>query len=291
MAKKGFGLQTIPAEDETDLMLKEYHQHWRKTNSNSNTSFVPIFNGFREKHLASLEPGPLRLYLFFAFAANNQFGHSWHSVQSIAEFFGTQTRTIDNWIKSLVDAKLIYREHKGKKSRTTYLIPYSDTLIKHQLNKDVKKDDQEVLDRFLDKINKREFLYGPIIGVYHFYQWRANKKNKPVIDSNIQWLVILTKRNDDVLTCHYYQLNNSEVYGVDELEIEDIATFESPYQYNGSDITGVALNHENKLGSSNTDIIMNFIRRVSNQEKWDWNDYPTTDYGKIEHFFTEEDED
>lgn len=288
MAKKRFGLLTsVPAKDEKELMLKEYHQHWRKTNSDSNASFVPLFYTFRDKHLAELDPGPLRLYLFFAFASHNQYGHSWHSIESIASFFDTQTRTIDNWIKTLVNKKLIYREKKGKKSHTTYLIPYSNTILRHQLKRNIKEDTQKILDMFLNKIKEREILYGPAIEVFHFFQWKVNKKNKPATDGSIQWLVILTKRDDEVLTTHFYSLKNSKHLGVSELEIDDIATFKSPFNFNGHSIRGIALTHNIRLVEANTGVVLKLVEDIDNQ-MIDWEEYPTVTYGEITEYFSEE---
>lgn len=114
--KRGFGLlKAISAKDDKDLSLKEYYQNWRTHNRSSKSPFITIYKDFKDKELLKdLDGGSLKLYLFFTFAASNDFGHSWHSIQSIADYFGTQTRTIDNWLKPLVEKDLIYREQKGK---------------------------------------------------------------------------------------------------------------------------------------------------------------------------------
>lgn len=291
MAKKRFGLlATIKAEDEKDLTLKEYHQYWRKTNSISNASFTPLYSAFKDKHLKTLDGGPLRLYLFFAFAANNQYGHSWHSIERIADYFGTQTRTIDNWIRVLVDENLIYREKKGKKSHTTYLIPYSNTILRHSLTKKITVDDQDVLNSFVKKIKEREFLYGQIVDVFHFFQWKSNKNNKPVTTGNIQWLFVITKRVDEVLIGHFYTLKNSTNMGVSELDVEDLAIFESPYKYEGSNIQGVALTHSIKLVNSNSDAVLTLMNSIVTDESWEWQEYPSVYYGKVAEFFEQVEE-
>lgn len=289
MAKRRLGLLgPISAADEKDLMFKQYHQAWRKTNTDSNASFIPIFTSFKDKHLASLDPGPLRLYLFFAFAAKNQYGHSWHSIQSIADFFGTQTRTVDNWIKVLVDKNLIYREQKGKKSHTTYLIPYSNILLRHHVG---VEDNQQVLDILINKIKEREFLYGPIVNVLHFFQWSADKKDRPTKNRNIQWLVVITKREDEVITGHYTLIKDSDDNGIDEPIIEDLATFISPFEHDGQSIQGVAITHSVKLTDSNTDEIMSLLTRIVKEELWDWKEYPSVSYGEISQFFSGEEKD
>lgn len=290
MAKLRFNLiRSIPAEDEKEERIKEYHLAWRKTNSNSNASFVPIFNSFRDSHLATLEPGALRLYLFFAIAANNQFGNSWYSIESIAKFFDAQPRTVNNWIKILVEKNLIYREQNGKKSHTTYLIPYSNTIIKHQLKKNFRKDDQSVLETFVNKIKGYEFLYGPIIDVLHFFQWKTDNKKKPIKEGS-QWLFIITKRPDGVLTAHNYSLKNSNDLGVSELIMDgsDIGTFVSPFMYQGNNIRGLVLKHEIKLTDNNTGVVLRLIEDLAKAEAWDWDEHPILTYGKITDLLTDE---
>jgi predicted transcriptional regulator len=298
MAKLRFNLiSTIPAEDEQEERIKEYHAYWRRTNSNSNAPFVPIFNSFKDAHLATLEPGALRLYLFFALAANNQYGNSWHSIESIAKFFNTQTRTVNNWIKVLVDKNLIYREQNGKRTHTTYLIPYSNTIIRHQLKKNFKEDDQSVLDMFINKVKGYDFLYGSIIGVFHFFQWKTDSKKKPIKEGN-HWLFIITKRPDGVLIGHNYPLKNSSDLGVSELIIEDsdIATFISPYQYEGHNIRGLVLKHDIRLTDSNTGVVLQLTEDLAKAEAWNWDEHPKFEYGKIADLFlieeiTEQEED
>lgn len=283
--KKRFGLSSpIKATSKEDLMFKEYHQYWRQTNSSINAPFIPIFTTFKDKHLKTLEGGPLKLYLYFAFAADNSQGHSWWSVEKIAEFFQVQTRTIDKWIKVLIDSNLIYREQHGKKSSTTYLVPYSTTLIKQQFKTSNKTDDQNLFDQFIKKIKRREALYGPIVEVFHLFQW-STKTGSPIVTENIQWLLAVTKRTDEILTCHYYSLKNSSHKGINEEIIEDLATFESPYVYLDNKIQGVVLTHSIKLIESNTDPIISLAESILTQENWDWKDYPDVEYGEITDFF------
>jgi predicted transcriptional regulator len=291
MAKPRFRLiSSIPSVDETDEALKEYHSSWRRTLKNSNSPFVPIFTGFRETHLSTLEPGALRLYLYFAFAAHNEYGSSWHSIETIADYFNTRTRTVNNWIKILVDKNLIYREQKGKRSHTTYLIPYSNTIIKHHLKKDFKKDNQDLLGAFIQKITEYEFLYGTILEVFHFFQWKTDEKKKPIREGQ-HWLFVITKRPDGVLTAHNISLKNSNDFGVNALVIEDgdIGTFASPFKYQGKNVRGLVLTHEIKLINSNAGPVLQLIEDLAKAESWDWDEHPKFEYGKITDLIPEED--
>src|SRR5690606_15562531 len=140
-------------------------------------TFTAIDNSFFTSGILSeLDSGPLKLYLYFSHAAKNEYGHSWHSIQTIADYFGTQTRTIDNWIRSLVDKNLIYRAPKGQKSYTTYLIPFSDTLISHPAPRKYATDNQELLNDLVEYIQGLESIYGKIVGVHHLFQWIIKDK-------------------------------------------------------------------------------------------------------------------
>jgi len=284
-------ISSIPAEDEREEALKEYHSYWRKTNTNTNAPFVPIFNAFfKDDILATIEPGALRLYLYFAFAANNTYGNSWHSIETIAKYFKTRTRTVNNWIKILVDKNLIYREPKGKRSHT-YLIPYSNTVIKHNLRRDFKEDNQTVLDTFIKKIRGHAVLYGSIVEVFHFFQWKTDDKNKPTKEG-LHWLFVITMRPDGVLVGHNYSLKNSSHLGVNQLTIEDsdIATFVSPFKHEEHNVRGLVLTHKIKLINSNTGTLLQLMEDLAKAEIWDWDEHPKFEYGKIAELLPEEEE-
>lgn len=283
---KRFGVTSpIKATSPEDLMFKEYHQAWRQTNSSIKEPFIPIFKDFKERHLKDLEGGPLKLYLYFAYAADNAEGHSWHGVEKMAAFFGVQTRTIDKWIKALVDRDLIYREQHGKKSSTTYLVPYSNSLIKHRLKKINDEEDQQLFNQFVSKIKYRENLYGPILDVFHLFQWSTQNGN-PTTSESTQWLLAVTQRNDGVLTCHYYPLKSLEQKGINEENIENTALFNSPYVYSGKPVQGMALTHSIKFSPTNSEPIILLSESIFNEdESWDWTDYPTVKYGNIADFF------
>ena len=198
------------------------------------------------KHLADLEPGPLKLYLYFGFHSNNQNGSSWHSIETIAQFFNTQTRTINNWIKVLVDRKLIYRERSGHKSNTTYLIQYSTNLIKLEPTKGpYNAEDQSLIEDLTTTAQKYSNIYGRITGVYHLFQWGTQNK-KANIESNLQIIIILTQRDDEVVTAFYnvIQVPNNLI---DYVHLEDPVRFDSHLKYEDKPIRGIALKHYPKI--------------------------------------------
>ncbi|MDP9729509.1 helix-turn-helix domain-containing protein [Alicyclobacillus sp. TC] len=119
--------------------------------------------------MKTLDSRPLRLYLYFGFAANNKLGHSWPSIETIAKYFGKQTRTIDYWIQQLVEAGLVYRERDTQKSSTTYLVPYGDTFMRQRLSRVFEEDNQDIFDNLIDVIEQRRAVYGSIVGVFHLF--------------------------------------------------------------------------------------------------------------------------
>lgn len=288
VANKEFKINfPMEAVDETELALKEYYKSWR----DSKPPFLALYNSFKDKHLRDLEAGPLKLYLFFAFAADNDYGHSWYSISSIAEFFNAQTRTIDNWIKVLVDKELIYREQKGKKSHTTYLIPYDNTLVQHKASKKRDEDNQQVLDDFIVKLRGREFLYGEVFKVFHLFQWGSNKSGQPDSNKSVQALFVITKRKNGVLIGHLYRLMKSDYLSVNELNIEELSLFDSPFKFMDENIIGLALQHDISIMSkSNILAFLKLMARLANMEDWQIREHQKVQYGEKDKFFPISDE-
>ena len=280
--KHRFKLSPIVSEsDKYDEALKGYYKSWRTYNQNSGSPFIAIDTSFQKKYLKELEPGPLKLYLYFCFAANNDFGHSWHGIQRIADYFNAQTRTIDNWIKVLVEKNLIYRAQKGQKSHTTYLLPFGDTVIMHPTPKKRDEDNQELLADLLTKIQDFSFLYGEIVKVFHLFQWSSLKEKPGEEHGNEQYLLIITKRNNDVLIGHVHILRKSKNFGVNLLEIEEPSIFSSPFIYDDSNITGIALPSIPKLSSKNAmQDLLNLIRELADLEEWIIEDRQKLIYGE-----------
>jgi hypothetical protein len=267
--------------DKIDRALKDYYKSWRELNQKSKSSFTAIDNSFfTEKILRDLEPGPLRLYLYFSHAANNDYGHSWHSISKIAEYFDTQTRTIDNWIKGLVDKDLIYRAQKENKSHNTYIIPFSNTLITHPAPKKRTVDDQDLLEDLLAKIKDLQFLYGEIVKVHHLFQWTSSKGKPITKDNSIQMLLIITKRANGILIGHYHILRKSSHLSVSELVLEEQSIFKSPFVYNNTNITGIALTPIPSLGTrAAIKDTIDLVSELESIEDWQLRDRPQLEYG------------
>ncbi|MEC0367961.1 hypothetical protein [Bacillus subtilis] len=278
----GFRL-SLPSSDSdiNDIALKHYYKSWRTVNQTTKSSFIALDNAFRDTYLKDLEPGPLKLYLYFCFAANNDHGHSWHGIQKIADYFDCQTRTIDNWIKVLVDKDLVYRTKKGHRSHTTYLLPFSDTILIQKASKKYIKDDQDLLNGLLKRIRELDFIYGEIIKVHHLFQWSVSKEKTVDGDKSDQYLLVITKRKNGVLIGHVYVLRKSDHLSVNELQIEEPSVFDSPFYLNESRIIGLALPHYPKIFSkSGLNDLLGLIRDLVIIEDWQLEDRSKLIYGE-----------
>lgn len=271
-----------------DTLRKNYYRGWKSFNMRNRSPFIAIDNSFKEKYLHKLEPGPLRLYLYFSFAANNTSGHSWHSVETIADYFGTQTRTIDNWIRVLVDEGLIYRQRAGKKSNTTYLIPFSHTILNYNRTKKKYANEQKLLDECLTVLEDMKHIYGEVVRVYHFFQWSDEKHEMTAH----QDLFVLCKRND-IVTIINVTLNNSDEFVVSEDKIDEILCFDSPFKFKGEHILGFAYPDTPiyRKGKS-LPLLVETLAEFADMESWEFDEILKVKYDHIDVLFppTEDDE-
>lgn len=268
-----------------DATRKNYYASWRNFNKLQKAPFITIDNVFKDKYLSQLEAGPLRLYLYFSFAANNTHGHSWHSISTIADYFKAQTRTIDNWIKVLVDEGLIYRQRAGKKSNTTYLIPFSHSFLRYQKQKKYKQDDQDMLNDCLNDIHKLNEVYGDIVKVYHFFQWADSKLEK----NTNQALFVLSKRHD-IVTVNMITLAKLDNLGVSEEDLEDIVRFKSPFEFAGEKIIGLAFPENPTFTSTkNSRYLLETLVELADLDTWQLDELEQVKYDKIKALFPEDD--
>lgn len=281
-------------ESELDA-LKGYYSQWRKTNSAMRSPFFQLYRSFKDKGmLRDLDDGALKLYLYFGFVTGNDDGASWHSVQKIADYFGKQTRTIDNWIHSLTKAGLIYRTRDGNASHTTFMVPYTDAILSlHPTNKHAA-DDQELLNDLVAKIQSLSVVYGQISNVFHIFHWGWDKRSKKPSKAAEQadFLLIITKRGDGVMVGHRHQLRHSSEKGVSQLDIDDVATFTSPFQFNGQIVEGLAVSHTYRLISKdNIGTWLELLKDLTTFNEDHAVLHPKVQYGLIKDFEYEDEED
>lgn len=97
---------------------------WKTDNINNKVGFFPIYSSFKN-HMQKLSPGAIALYVYFGIHSKNKTGDSYHSIDTIASYFGKSSRTISSWIKELEESELIVRSQiKFSGVSITYLRPY-----------------------------------------------------------------------------------------------------------------------------------------------------------------------
>lgn len=151
----------VDKETSVEHWNEEQYKQWRNNVNQIGTNFFMLYKDF-EKHLKEISSGALKLYLYYGFHAKNETGISWHSIETISEYFYVSEKTINNWNKELIERGLIYRKSKdNKRNKTTYLLPLSMTLFE---------------DIDIDTITSKEFscVFGQPFRIYHLFQWRKN---------------------------------------------------------------------------------------------------------------------
>lgn len=97
--------------------------------SNKNFRFARVDSNF-VNFLPYLKDGAVKLYLYYAAAANNDTGESWHSIDTISKKLSATERSIGNWNSQLENMGLIYRTSTGKRSKATFVLPLTGFAVK-----------------------------------------------------------------------------------------------------------------------------------------------------------------
>jgi hypothetical protein len=113
-------------------VISDFYKY--STNKNKNFRFTMLDNNFNA-FLPYLKDGTVKLYLYYALAAKNESGESWHSADTISKKLDVTDRSIINWNKELEDMGLIYRTSNGKKSKTTFILPLTGFTTKMNIEK------------------------------------------------------------------------------------------------------------------------------------------------------------
>lgn len=102
--------------------------------ANKNFRFAKLDSNFNI-YLPYLKDGAIKLYLYYALAANSESGESWHSLDTISKKLNATERSIGNWNNELEDMGLIFRTNSGKKSKTTFVLPLTGVAVKMSTKK------------------------------------------------------------------------------------------------------------------------------------------------------------
>lgn len=118
--------ETLFQNIESELLSEFYSKSTSR--SNNEFRFARVDSNFIN-FLPYLNDGAVKLYLYYAIAAKNDTGASWHGVDTISKKLDTTGRSIGNWNRRLEDLGLIFRTSNGKKSKTTFVLPLTSFAI------------------------------------------------------------------------------------------------------------------------------------------------------------------
>ncbi|WP_145153914.1 helix-turn-helix domain-containing protein [Paenibacillus xylanexedens] len=108
----------------------QIHRNWRDWTKNSRKGFFPVFTPDFSAISKDVSGNAIKLYLFLGANSDNQAGYTLISVETMAQHFETNTRTVHNWLKELKDNKMILRVQPGFKQATfTFLLPYHNEFL------------------------------------------------------------------------------------------------------------------------------------------------------------------
>lgn len=105
--------------------ITDQYEEW-KVQRIKEPGWFPIFNEFVDDDLLKkLSGNGLKLYIYLGIHSKNDTGVSWHSIKTIAKYFGKSERTISTWIEELIKNGLIERiQPERTSSSVTFLKPY-----------------------------------------------------------------------------------------------------------------------------------------------------------------------
>lgn len=105
--------------------LRFSHETWKQKSLKSQGYFV-VFNSFLEEgYLRNLSGGAVKLFIYLGIVSKNNSGESFHSVESMAKYFGVSKKTIYSWINELEEASLLTRMQLDINAVShTFLRPY-----------------------------------------------------------------------------------------------------------------------------------------------------------------------
>lgn len=118
--------QTSEAVEERMDDLRTNYEQWRKNQKEIKAPFFIVYSDLlKSNKLKDINPTALKIYIYLGLHSNNETGECWHSVQTIADYFEMDKRTINRALENLIDIGLIDRIQKGfKRVSNTFLKPY-----------------------------------------------------------------------------------------------------------------------------------------------------------------------
>ena len=232
-----------------------FYQSWLDYVKNQKTGYFMLSNSI-EEYLPLIKSPAINLYIFYAIHANNEFGNSYYSVDSIARKLNVSNKTITNWNSNLQDAGLIIRQQISNSSSTTQLRPTSDFILNISDDRNLQKVIQSLEnDGFKEQTCISLISLGKSIDNYKYRQFRRefSVRNKTVV----RYIALKINNNDSLPEISASKVSNwmwldtdSEQNGVPFLNL----------LWSGSKI--------NKQKISDSDVL-DILKQLSSQEKID----------------------
>lgn len=165
---------------------------------NKNFRFAKVDSNF-VSFLPYLKDGAVKLYLYYAAAANNESGESWHSIDTISKKLSATERSISNWNNQLESMGLIFRTGTGKRSKATFVLPLTGFAVKMSAN----QMEQALSELNLYTANEHTRVFGKVQSAIKLYM-----KNETTNEIN------------EVLCIHLKRVNS-----VENTELNIVDTF------------------------------------------------------------------
>ena len=150
-------------QDTKKELLAEFYSK-STSKSNKEFRFAKVDSNFIN-FLPYLKDGAIKLYLYYAAAAKNDTGESWHSIDTISQKLDVVGRSIGNWNRQLEDLGLILRISNGKKSKTTFVLPLTSFAVKMS----TQKIEQIFTELKLHEANEFSRIFGKLQSVTKLY--------------------------------------------------------------------------------------------------------------------------
>ena len=224
--------ETLFQDTESELLSEFYSKSTGK--SNKEFRFAKVGSNF-VNFLPHLNDGAVKLYLYYAVAAKNDTGASWHSVDTISQKLDATGRSIGNWNRQLEDLGLIFRTSNGKKSKTTFVLPLTSFAIKMseqrlaQVLTELRLSETNESSRIFGKFQSITKLYvksqtlETITGILCIHLNRVSTVGTTVINSVDTYIfTVLPSLNEDVATSLFEYVGKDEVTMVDEEAINTL---------------------------------------------------------------------
>ncbi len=196
-------------------ILTHGYKKWRQMKRKTKEPFFAVYKDLA-KHLHEIETGPLKLYIYYGFAAGNEDGSSWHSSSTIADKLMVNKKTVEAWNKKLEEYGLVYRVFDGKPTKTTYLLPLSD--YAHDMGSKQSFDAWVTSDDFRN-------TYGEICSFFVFTEKKGTRyDNYHVVEVSIDYGTFNKRK------VYYYYISKalSVIPSIEDIDALDDKIYKQP---------------------------------------------------------------